>query len=133
MRSNDAARSKLMKPVLAALAAGIGLSILAAQPAAAGTFMTVGFDEHDGDHEGWGHEGLGHERWEHEGWEHERWEHEPHWRGSVVFVEPPVYYAPPPRVVYAAPVYAAPAYADRPLNATPASEPYRAANGQTCR
>jgi hypothetical protein len=47
----------------------------------------------------------------------------------VVFVEPPpvVYSAPPPPVVYAQPD------PNRPLNAAPASAPYRTPDGRYCR
>ncbi len=45
------------------------------------------------------------------------------------YYPPPVVYAPPP-VVYAPPVVAAPAPA---ISANPASAPYTATNGQTCR
>ena len=56
----------------------------------------------------------------------------PYYGPRVVFVEPPpVIYAPPPRVVYAQPpvVYAPTA----PLDATPASAPYRTSDGHYCR
>lgn len=46
----------------------------------------------------------------------------------VVFVEPPpIIYGAPPPVVYAQPVPIA------PLNATPASDPYRTSDGRYCR
>jgi hypothetical protein len=71
--------------------------------------------------------------------------HHPYWgpryHSSVVVVSPPpVYYPPPPPVLYAPPpvVYApAPAYSapvvTPMVDATPASTPYRTADGQYCR
>ena len=44
------------------------------------------------------------------------------------YYPPPAYYYPPPPVVYAPPPVAAP-----PVAANPASAPYIAPNGQTCR
>jgi len=54
----------------------------------------------------------------------------PRYGGRVVFVNPPpVVYAPPPTVVYAAP----PVYSQAPIDATPASAPYRTSDGRYCR
>lgn len=52
----------------------------------------------------------------------------------VIFFGPPVY-VPPPRVIYAPPrrVYAPAPVSRQPIRVNPASEPYRAANGLTCR
>lgn len=65
------------------------------------------------------------------------------WVGAPIVVGPPAYYYPPPPVVYAPPppvVYAPPppvVYAPPPpapvVSAAPASAPYVASNGQTCR
>ena len=46
---------------------------------------------------------------------------------------PPAYYYPPPPVVYAQPPVAYQPAPGAPIAANPASAPYTAANGQTCR
>jgi hypothetical protein len=58
----------------------------------------------------------------------------PRYRSSVVVVSPPpVYYAPPPPVVYAPPPAYYPPVVTPMVDATPASAPYRTADGRYCR
>ncbi|HTI86628.1 MAG TPA: hypothetical protein VL966_08485 [Alphaproteobacteria bacterium] len=73
--------------------------------------------------------GTGHYRPYYGPYHHPYWG--PHYRSSVVVVSPPpVYYPPPPPVVYVP----APAPVVTPMvDATPASEPYRTADGRYCR
>jgi hypothetical protein len=58
--------------------------------------------------------------------------HHPHYRSRVIFyAPPPVYYPPPSRVVYAPPPPVV--YAPAPIDAVPASAPYRTSDGRYCR
>jgi hypothetical protein len=60
--------------------------------------------------------------------------HHPYYGSRVIFVAPPpVYYPPPPRVVYAPPPPPPVVYAPAPIDAVPASAPYRTSSGQYCR
>lgn len=63
--------------------------------------------------------------------------HHPHWGSRyssrvIFYAPPPVYYPPPPpRVVYAPPPPVV--YAPAPIDAVPASAPYRTSDGRYCR
>jgi hypothetical protein len=103
-------------PFFAALALGFALVALAPQTASAEVF--VGFSS---------------------GGFHHHFHHPFFFGPRVFFARPPIYYGPPayygpPPVVYAAPP--APVYVptySRPMRVNPASAPYRAENGRTCR
>ena len=110
---------------LAALALGAALLTLPAAPASADSFF-FGYGSgrahfphggryyghHDRDDYGYG------------------FRHRPRRFGpNVIFLSPPVYYAPPPRVIYQAPVYAEP----ESIRANPVGPTYRDSSGQTCR
>lgn len=57
----------------------------------------------------------------------------PRYSSRVIFYAPPpaYYYPPPPRVVYAVPPPVV--YAPAPIDAVPASAPYRTSDGRYCR
>lgn len=111
----------------AAAAAILGLGVVALAPRPASADVFIGFGT------GWGWQGH-----------HYRPHYRPYFRPfyrprhfgpRVIFFGPPVVYVPPPRLVYPPQpqrVYI-PAPVSQPVRVNPASEPYRASNGLTCR
>ncbi len=106
------------KPLLAAVTLGLGFLAAAPQPASADVFIGARYG-------GWG------------------WHHHPYYPRRhfffgprIVIWGPPVYYGPPP-LIYGPPVgppVYAPGYGTvQPMAVNPASAPFRASTGLTCR
>jgi hypothetical protein len=133
--TRDSPRTRKVWSRLPALALGLALSALSAAPAAADSFF-FGFNSGYRPAYGYGGRYDRHHDYDRhrDGYGYGR--RHGYFGPRIVFLRPPVYYAPPPRVVYRAPVYAAPApvySVAEPLRANPAGPSYRSASGQTCR
>ena len=113
---------------LAALALGAALLTLPAAPAAADSFY-FGFSS--GYAPRFPHGGRHYRHHDRDDYRYGFWRRHGHWRSgpSVIFLSPPVYYSPPPRVIYQAPAYVEPGS----IRANPIGPTYRDSSGQLCR